>query len=62
MAERERSYGIILIGAPQTASEVERRIVANSAVRVVGRLDLGEAGREQHGWLPPAQRQRSRIL
>lgn len=62
VAERGRSLGIILIGAQQTASEVERRIVANSAVRVVGRLDSAEAGREQYGWLPPAQRQRSRIL
>lgn len=62
VAERGRSLGIILIGAQQTASEVERRIVANSAVRVVGRLDSAEAGREQYGWLPPAQRARSRIL
>ena len=31
VAERGRSLGIILIGAQQTASEVERRIVANSA-------------------------------
>ena len=36
VAERGRSLGIILIGAQQTASEVERRIVSNSAVRVVG--------------------------
>ena len=41
VAERGRSLGIILIGAQQTASEVERRIVANSAIRVVGRLDSG---------------------
>jgi DNA helicase HerA-like ATPase len=62
VAERGRSLGIILIGAQQTASEVERRIVANSAIRVVGRLDSAEAGREQYGWLPAAQRQRARIL
>ena len=62
MAERGRSLGIVLIGAQQTASEVERRVVANSAVRVVGRLDSAEAGREQYGWLPGAQRQRSTIL
>ena len=29
VAERGRSLGIILIGAQQTASEVERRVVAN---------------------------------
>ena len=45
IAERGRSLGIILIGAQQTASEVERRIVANSAIRVVGRLDAAEAER-----------------
>src|SRR5262249_61571936 len=39
IAERGRSLGVILIGAQQTASEVERRIVANCAIRVAGRLD-----------------------
>src|SRR5438105_1465835 len=34
IAERGRSLGVVLIGAQQTASEVERRIVANSAIRV----------------------------
>ena len=62
VAERGRSLGIILIGAQQTASEVERRVVANSAVRVVGRLDTAEAGREQYGFLPGVQRQRATIL
>ena len=62
VAERGRSLGIILIGAQQTASEVERRVVANSAIRVVGRLDSAEAGREQYGWLPGVQRQRATIL
>ncbi|MFN3219120.1 MAG: ATP-binding protein [Acidimicrobiales bacterium] len=62
VAERGRSLGIILIGAQQTASEVERRVVANSAVRVVGRLDPAEAGRDQYGFLPTVQRQRATIL
>ena len=62
VAERGRSLGIVLIGAQQTASEVERRIVANSAIRVVGRLDSAEAGRDEYGFLPTAQRQRSTIL
>ncbi len=53
---------MILIGAQQTASEVERRVVANCAVRVVGRLDAAEAGREQYGFLPAVQRQRATIL
>ena len=62
VAERGRSLGMILIGAQQTASEVERRVVANSAIRVVGRLDSAEAGREQYGFLPAVQRQRATIL
>ncbi|MGH9212604.1 MAG: ATP-binding protein [Acidimicrobiales bacterium] len=62
VAERGRSLGIILIGAQQTASEVERRIVANSAVRVVGRLDAAEAARGEYGFLPPVQRQRATIV
>ncbi len=62
MAERGRSLGMILIGAQQTASEVERRIIANSAIRVVGRLDAAEAGRGEYGFLPQAQRQRATII
>jgi DNA helicase HerA-like ATPase len=62
VAERGRSLGIILIGAQQTASEVERRIVANSSIRVVGRLDSAEAARGEYGWLPPVQRQRATIV
>jgi hypothetical protein len=44
IAERGRSLGIILIGAQQTASEVERRIVSNSSIKVVGRLDRRRRG------------------
>ncbi len=62
VAERGRSLGIILIGAQQTASEVERRIVANCAIRVVGRLDPAEAGRGEYGFLPPVQRDRATII
>jgi hypothetical protein len=61
IAERGRSLGIILVGAQQTASEVERRIVSNSAVRVVGRLDAAEAGRPEYGFLPASQRVRATI-
>jgi DNA helicase HerA-like ATPase len=61
IAERGRSLGVILIGAQQTASEVERRIVANCAVRVAGRLDAAEAARAEYGWLPPAARARATI-
>jgi len=62
VAERGRSLGIILIGAQQTASEVERRIVANSAIRVVGRLDAAESSRNEYGFLGATQRQRATII
>jgi uncharacterized protein len=61
IAERGRSLGVILIGAQQTASEVERRIVSNCAIRVAGRLDAAEAERPEYGYLPPAQRQRATL-
>ena len=61
LAERGRSLGVILIGAQQTASEVERRILANCAIRVAGRLDAAEATRPEYGYLPAAQRQRATL-
>jgi DNA helicase HerA-like ATPase len=61
VAERGRSLGIILVGAQQTASEVERRVIANSALRVAGRLDAAEAARPEYGFLPEAHRRRATI-
>ncbi len=62
IAERGRSLGIILIGAQQTASEVERRITSNAAIRVVGRLDAAESERPEYRFLPAAYRLRASIL
>lgn len=62
IAERGRSLGIVLIGAEQTASEVEDRVVANSAVRVVGRLDSAEAAKSEYGFMPAITRARATIL
>jgi len=62
VAERGRSLGMILIGAEQTASEVERRVIANSAFRVVGRLDTAESQRSEYGFLPAVTRARASIL
>jgi uncharacterized protein len=62
VAERGRSLGMILVGAEQTASEIERRVIANSAFRVVGRLDTAEAARGEYGFLPAATRARAGIL
>lgn len=62
IAERGRSLGVILIGAQQTASEVEPRVVANCSFRVVGRLDTAEAQRAEYGFLTPAARARASLL
>jgi DNA helicase HerA-like ATPase len=61
VAERGRSLGIILVGAQQTASEVERRVIANSSIRVAGRLDPAEAQRAEYGFLSSTHRQRTTI-
>jgi DNA helicase HerA-like ATPase len=62
IAERGRSLGVIMIGAQQTASEVERRLIANAAIRVVGRLDGAESGRDEYRFLPAPTRQRATII
>ena len=62
IAERGRSLGVSLFGAQQTASEVERRVVANAALRIVGRLDAAEAERGEYGFLTKAARDRATIL
>ncbi len=62
IAERGRSLGVILIGAQQTASEVERRVVANASYRIVGRLDTAEAERGEYGFLTAAARTRASLL
>lgn len=51
IAERGRSLGVSLFGAQQTASEVERRVLANAAIKAVGRLDAAESERGEYGFL-----------
>ena len=62
IAERGRSLGVSLFGAQQTASEVERRVVANASLKVVGRLDAAEAERGEYGFLTQVARQRATML
>lgn len=62
IAERGRSMGLILLGAQQTASEVEKRVVSNAALRVNGRLDGAEASAREYDYLRGNFRQRSLIL
>ncbi|HIQ31396.1 MAG TPA: ATP-binding protein [Aquifex aeolicus] len=62
IAERGRSLGVLLIGAQQTASEVEKRIVANAAVKVTGRLDSSEVLSKEYEFLVGNFRQRAIML
>ena len=62
IAERGRSLGVCLFGAQQTASEIERRIIANAAMKVVGRLDAAEAERGEYGFLTSVARRRATML
>ena len=62
IAERGRSLGVSLLGAQQTAGEVERRILANAAIKVVGRLDAAEADRGEYGFLTDVGRKRAVML
>lgn len=62
IAERGRSMGLILLGAQQTASEVEKRVVANAAIRVSGRLDAAEAAAREYDFLRGAFRQRALMI
>lgn len=59
IAARGRSLGVLLIGAQQSASEVEPTVVRNAAIRVVGRLDSGESGADFYRFLTPALRERA---
>jgi DNA helicase HerA-like ATPase len=62
IAERGRSLGVSLFGAQQTASEIERRVVANASLKVVGRLDAAEAERSEYGFLTRVARLRATLL
>jgi DNA helicase HerA-like ATPase len=61
IAARGRSLGVILIGAQQVSSNVERAIIDNAAIKVVGRLDAASA--DEYRFLSSELRERaSRFL
>lgn len=62
VAERGRSMGMILVGAQQTASEIEDRIVSNAAFRIAGRLDAAESQKAHYNWLTGSYRLRAAIM
>jgi len=57
VAARGRSLGVLLIGAQQSAADVDGNVVRNAALKVAGRLDAGEAG--QYKFLTPEVRERA---
>src|SRR4029450_12632170 len=61
IAARGRSLGVLLIGAQQSADDVDGNIIRNAALKIVGRLDAGEAS--EYRFLTPELRERaSRFL
>lgn len=60
VAARGRSLGVILIGAQQNPSGVDRDITNNAALEVVGQIKANEA--TELGFLPPAMRARAQII
>ncbi len=57
ISARGRSLGVLLIGAQQSARDVEPSVVINSAIKVVGRLDAGEA--QEYRFLSSELRERA---
>jgi len=57
IAARGRSLGVLLIGAQQSAGDVERAITTNAALKVVGRLDAGTT--DDYRFLSGEQRERA---
>jgi hypothetical protein len=57
IAARGRSLGVLLIGAQQSAGEVDPNIIRNAAIKVVGRLDAGETA--EYRFLSPELRERA---
>lgn len=57
ISARGRSLGVILIGAQQSAGDVDGNIIRNASIKVVGRLDAGDVA--DYGFLSPELRQRA---
>jgi uncharacterized protein len=57
IAARGRSLGVLLIGAQQSAGEVDGNIIRNASLKIVGRLDAGETS--DYRFLSPELRERA---
>jgi len=57
IASRGRSLGVLLLGAQQSASDVDPAVIRNAAIKVAGRLDAGETS--EYRYLSPELRERA---
>jgi hypothetical protein len=62
IAERGRSFRVILIGAEQTASEVDYRIITQSSTTVIGRQKGAELAKPEYSHLTDEQKARAALL
>ncbi len=62
IAERGRSFRVIMIGAEQTASEVDYRIITQSSTTVVGRQKGAELEKPEYSHLTAEQKERAALL
>jgi DNA helicase HerA-like ATPase len=57
IAARGRSLGVLLIGAQQSAGDVDPAIIRNASLKIVGRLDAGES--DEYRFLSSEVRERA---
>lgn len=62
IAERGRSFRIIMIGAEQTASEVDYRVITQASTVVVGHQKVAELKKDEYAHLIGAQREKASTL
>ncbi len=62
IAERGRSFKIIMIGAEQTASEVDYRVITQASTVVVGHQKVAELKKDEYAHLIGAQREKASTL
>ncbi|MCD6550706.1 MAG: ATP-binding protein, partial [Thermotoga sp.] len=62
VAERGRSFRVILIGAEQTASEVDYRVITQAATVVVGRQKGAELLKPEYSHLTDHYKRKAALL
>jgi hypothetical protein len=62
VAERGRSFRVVLIGAEQTASQVDYRVITQAATTIVGRQKQAELSKEEYAHLQGALREKASSL